>query len=354
MIAATPFVVRGRCKQLASRSCGQSAARELVARSYIHRPPPSRFLRTTQSWIPSRADTAHLNQHYPDRTSTRNMSALPTKKDWSATQYLKFGNERTRPVHDLIAQIAPRISTPNPRIYDLGCGPGNSTKVLLEAFPTARITGMDSSPDMLSKASASLPGIEFVQGDLAAFAPKEGEQVDLFYSNAVFHWLRNPTRIETLTRLFQTLKPGGVLAFQVPDNYHEPSHALMRDVARREDAPWAPFFKDTRIGDFQDKGRPDLDPIEPGAAFYNALAPHAEAVDMWTTKYSHVLKDAPAIVEWVKGTGLQPYLQRIEDEATKKLFLGEYEERLREAYPALVDGKVLLGYPRLFVLAVRK
>lgn len=280
--------------------------------------------------------------------------STPPSKDWSATQYLKFGNERTRPVYDLISQIAPRITTPNPRIYDLGCGPGNSTKVLLDAFPAAHITGMDSSPDMLSKASTALPAIEFVQGDLATFAPKQGEQVDLLYSNAVFHWLRSPTRIETLTRLLSALKPGAVLAFQVPDNYDEPSHALMRDVARRDDAPWAPYFKDTQIGSLEDKGRPDLDPIEPVQEFYNALAPHAEVVDIWTTKYSHVLKDAPAIVEWVKGTGLQPYLQRIEDEEAKRLFLGEYEERLKEAYPELVDGKVLLGYPRLFVLAVRK
>lgn len=316
--------------------------------------PPSRASGNTHTPSYPRPTITRAKPHHPNTTSTRKMSSLPTQKDWSATQYLKFGNERTRPVYDLISQIAPRISNAKPRIYDLGCGPGNSTKVLLEALPNAHITGMDSSPDMLSKATASLPDIEFVQGDLATFAPKQGEQVDLLYSNAVFHWLRSPTRMETLTRLFRLVKPGGVLAFQVPDNYHEPSHALMRQVACPADAPWAPFFKDTRIGDFEDKGRPDLDPIEPVHAFYDALAPHAEVVDMWTTKYSHVLKDVPAIVEWVKGTGLQPYLQRIENEEAKKAFLSEYEERLREAYPALVDGKVLLGYPRLFVLAVKK
>ncbi|KAJ4404416.1 hypothetical protein N0V91_005937 [Didymella pomorum] len=282
------------------------------------------------------------------------MATAPSNKDWNATLYLTFGNERTRPVYDAVNQITQYITTPNPRIYDLGCGPGNSTKVLLDAFPGANVKGMDSSPDMISKARAALPDVQFELGDLATFAPKEEGKADLLFSNAVFHWLRSPTRIETLTRLFKTLKPGGVLAIQVPDNYLEPSHALMRDVAKREDAPWAEYFKNTRIGDLSDKGRPDLDPVEPSHEFYNALAPLAKKVDIWRTTYSHILTDAPAISEWVKGTGLQPYLQRMEDEDVKKQYLQEYQERLDEAYPQLVDGKVLLGYPRLFVLAIRK
>ncbi len=310
---------------------------------------------TTPLWHSTRTIATSFNQQgLTSPTSKRNMST-PGKKDWSATQYLKFGNERTRAVYDLITQIAPRLTTPNPRIYDLGCGPGNSTKVLLDAFPGAQITGMDSSPDMLSKASTSLPETEFVQGDLSTFSPKPDEEVDLLYSNAVFHWLRSPSRIETLKRLFQTLRPGGILAIQVPDNYTEPSHALMRDVGGRTDAAWTPYFKDTRIGSLSDKERPDLDPIEPAREFYDALAPYAEAVDIWTTKYCHVLRDAPAIVEWVKGTGLRPFLQRMEgDEEAQRLFLNEYEKCLQDAYPALVDGKVMLAYPRLFVLAVKK
>jgi trans-aconitate 2-methyltransferase len=287
-------------------------------------------------------------------STIRAMATAPSNKDWNATLYLKFGNERTRPVHDAVNQITQYITTPNPRIYDLGCGPGNSTTVLLDAFPGATVTGMDSSHDMISKARAALPDVQFELGDLATFAPKEERKVDLLFSNAVFHWLRSPTRIETLKRLFKTLKPGGVLAIQVPDNYDEPSHSLMRDVAKRKDAPWAQYFKDTRIGDLGDKSRPDLDPIESSHEFYNALAPHAQKVDIWRTTYGHILKDAPAISEWVKGTGLQPYLQRMEDESVKKQYLQEYQERLNEAYPQLVDGKVLLGYPRLFVLAIRK
>ncbi|KAF2831696.1 S-adenosyl-L-methionine-dependent methyltransferase [Ophiobolus disseminans] len=280
------------------------------------------------------------------------MAAQPEKKDWSATQYLKFGNERTRAVHDLLAQVTPHISSPNPRIYDLGCGPGNSTQALLSAFPSARITGMDSSPDMLSKARATLPDVEFVSSDLSTYKPDQA--ADLLFSNAVFHWLRTDNRIPTLSKLFKNLQPGAVLAIQVPDNYHFPSHTLMRTTACLTNKPWSKYFSSSHIGDTSDSSRPDLDPIEPPSSFYNALSPHASLVNVWRTEYQHVLSDHGAIVEWVRATGLQPYLNCIEDEGAREAFLTEYEERLKGEYERLGDGRVMLGYPRLFVVAVRK
>ncbi|USP76844.1 Trans-aconitate 2-methyltransferase [Curvularia clavata] len=278
------------------------------------------------------------------------------QKDWSASQYLKFGNERTRPVYDLVSQVAPLMPTTSPlRIYDLGCGPGNSTSVLCSAFPNSRVTGMDSSPDMLRRASADFSNqanVDFVSGDVSTFTVSP--DTNLIFSNAVFHWLRQPTRIPSLARLLESLKPGGVLAIQMPDNYHEHSHALMRTVAKLPNQPWSDYFSNTRVGDLSDADRPDLDPIEAPADYYNALLPHAQSINIWRTNYHHVLADASAIVEWVKGTGLQPYLNRIEGENAKKAYLKEYERRLTEKYARLADGKVLLGYPRLFVVAVRK
>jgi trans-aconitate 2-methyltransferase len=278
------------------------------------------------------------------------------EKDWSAIQYLLFNTQRTRPVHDLITQIKSHVTSPIPRIYDLGCGPGNSTSALLSAFPDAKITGMDSSSDMLEKARAdkTLSSVEFVQGDLESFEVGIDSKPDLLFSNAVFHWLRSPTRIPTLLRLFQTLKPGGVLAIQMPDNYSEPSHAAMRDTAVMSDKPWSKFFNAKTIGNLSNANRPDLDPIESPHTFYNELIPHAAHVDIWRTTYSHVLAGAPEIVEWVKGTGLQPFLNQIEDAEAKRAFLEEYEKKVREGYEELGDGKVILGYPRLFVVAVRK
>jgi trans-aconitate 2-methyltransferase len=277
------------------------------------------------------------------------------KNDWSASQYLKFNNERTRAVYDLVSQIIPHVTVQSPRIYDLGCGPGNSTQVLLDAFPGSVITGMDSSPDMLQKARStetlSQDNVNFELGDLSDYKPDAG--ADLLFSNAVFHWLRHASRIPTILRLFEGLYEGGVLAFQVPDNYHEPSHRLMRETASSAHAPWSSSFSTTSIGDLSDTSRPDLDPIETPNEFYDALSPLASNVNIWRTSYQHVLKDAGAIVEWVRGTGLQPFLHRIEDEGTKRKFLEEYQRRLEGEYRELRDGRVLLQYPRLFVVAIR-
>ena len=279
------------------------------------------------------------------------------KKDWSAAQYLNFSNERTRAVYDLITQITPHVTSPSPRIYDLGCGPGNSTMALLSAFSNAHITGIDSSPDMLARARLEVRShtskVNLEQGDISTFtASKSG--ADVLFSNAALQWLRSTSRISTIVRLFSSLRAGGVVAIQVPDNYHELSHALMRDTASMPDVPWTKFFESTRIGDLADAERPDLDPIEAPREWYDALVPHASSMNIWRTNYQHVLADAGAVVEWVKGTGLQPYMNRIKDEDAGNAFLKEYENKLKQAYPELGDGKVLLEYPRLFLVAVRK
>ncbi|KAL7811381.1 S-adenosyl-L-methionine-dependent methyltransferase [Trichoderma gracile] len=257
-------------------------------------------------------------------------------KDWSAAQYLKFAEQRTRPSRDLIAQVP--LAAPK-RIIDVGCGPGNSTEVLAKQWPDAHILGMDSSPNMIETARKALPNLEFTVADLHTYKP-EGP-VDLIFSNAVFQWIDFEHRIPILRRLVESLQPGGVLAFQVPDNHTESSHKAMRAVA--ENGPWS-----ETLG----RLKPSLGPYQTPLELYNGLKPLCLSIDVWHTYYNHPLGGHQEIVEWVKGTGLRPFIDPLEPEH-KERFLAAYLEKLKELYPLCDDGTVLLRYPRLFLVAVR-
>lgn len=257
-------------------------------------------------------------------------------KDWNATQYLKFEDERTRPCHDL----ASRVPFRHPRkIVDLGCGPGNSTAVLASLFPESHLIALDSSADMIEKARTKLPDIQFTVTDLNSFTPSE--PVDLYFSNAVLHWLSSADRVNTMTRLIGSQASGGVFAFQVPDNLDEPSHEAMRQTAAN--GPWA-----KTLGSLQG-GR---DTFQTPREVYDVLKPLCSNIDIWHTTYYHVLDNHQAIVEWLKSSGLKPFIDPLSPEE-RAAFLDAYLNRLKESYPSCNDGKVILRFPRFFMVAVR-
>jgi trans-aconitate 2-methyltransferase len=262
------------------------------------------------------------------------MTARRMTEDWSARQYLKFEDERTRPPRDLLAQVP--LDRPR-RVVDLGCGPGNSTELLIERFPDAEVVGLDSSPDMLTQARNRLPGRTFMQGDLATWLPQE--HTNLLFGNAVFQWV--PDHPAVLQRLLKALPEGGVLAVQMPDNTDEPALALMRKVAA--EGPWKAALAKANAA------RDDLP--RPGG-YYDLLRPLCAHFDVWHIVYNHVMAGPDAIVEWFKGSALRPFLSALEG-AMRDDFAATYAAEIAKAYPARYDGKVLLRFPRLFIVAVR-
>jgi len=256
--------------------------------------------------------------------------------DWNPALYRRYEDERTRPAQELLARVPlPEAA----RVVDLGCGPGNSTELLANRFPAAKVVGTDNSEAMLASARERLPQARFELSDIATWAPQD-QAPNLIYANAALQWV--PDHEQLIPRLFAALAPGGVLAIQMPDNREEPTHRLMRAVAA--EAPWA-----EPIGN-ADRLRTLLLPL---GGYYDLLAPAAARVDVWHTIYQHPMADAAAIVEWVRGTGLKPFVDRLPADLQAS-YLAEYERRVDRAYPVRTDGKRLLAFPRMFIVAQKK
>ena len=221
---------------------------------------------------------------------------------WDPNQYHKFQAERSAPFFDLLALVEVR---PNLKVVDLGCGTGELTRRLVETLPNSHVTGLDSSAQMLEKAkSFSSPNLHFEQGDQAQLT---GEW-DLIFSNAALQWSENHQ--ELIPRLYERLTPGGQIAVQVPSNHNHISHQLYRETASEEP------FKSILNG-FQ-RYAPVLSIDEYARLFFECSA---ENIIAFEKVYAHVLEDADSVVEWISGTALIPYFER----------LGEHKEQFLDA-----------------------
>jgi trans-aconitate 2-methyltransferase len=249
---------------------------------------------------------------------------------WNPDQYLKFSQPRLRPALDLLARLI--LHDPH-RIYDLGCGTGNVTAALLQRWPSAVISGVDSSASMLAQAASALPQVLWQQQSLGQW--EADVPADLIYSNAALHWL--PDHQHLFPRLLASLKPGGVLAVQMPRNFAAPSHTMIADTARA--GPWRGKLESLLTAA----------PVAEPAFYYSLLAPLARTVDIWETEYLQVLSGEDPVKEWTRGTALIPFLERL-SAAERTQFESDYARRLRGAYPRRADGTTLFPFRRLFIV----
>ena len=250
---------------------------------------------------------------------------------WSSEQYLKFKKQRTQPAVDL----AKRIADKNPRaVLDIGCGPGNSTSVLKKAFPEARVVGIDSSPEMIEKAKASCADIEFRLCDITADL-ENLEKYDVIFSNACLQWV--PGHRTLIPALLGKLNNGGVLAVQIPMNYKEPLFVVENEVL--SEPRWGFAGKEIRT-------IATLPPEE----YFNILASCANDFDIWETVYYHRMPSVEAMVEWIKGTNLRPYLNALDAENAKKLE-AEITDRAAKVYTKQENGEYIFKFRRFFFIA---
>ena len=251
---------------------------------------------------------------------------------WDPGQYRRFADERARPFFDLVA----RIGTDAPRsVVDLGCGPGDLTVDLARRWPAAAIVGIDSSAEMIAAAhrGEKRPGVSFAVADLRDWQPDA--RVDVLVCNAVLQWV--PGHLGLLPRWVSWLSGGGWLAFQLPGNFDQPPHAVLREMAASP--RWRPLIGEAELT----RQAGDL------TGYLDVLAGAGCQVDAWETTYLHILHGEDPVVEWVKGTALRPVLAVLDDAETAEL-LAEYRDRMRRAYPPHSFGTVL-PFRRVFVVA---
>jgi trans-aconitate 2-methyltransferase len=263
---------------------------------------------------------------------------------WDPRQYLKFSSERLRPGFDLLAQVG---ELPPGPIFELGCGTGPHARAMAQHWPERTIIAIDKSKPMLAEAAAEPSTVRWLEADIAGWSAPE--PAALVFSTATLQWLEGHERL--FPHLMAQLVPGGVLAVQMPRNFDAPSHALMRATAA--DGSWAARLAPQSTTGTGQGTLLRLDPVKAPQFYYDLLVGLAAGgLDLWETEYLHVLEGADPVLEWVRGSALRPVIEALpRDEAAG--FERAYAARLREAYPRRADGRTLLPFRRLFMIARR-
>lgn len=257
-----------------------------------------------------------------------------TNAEWDPDLYLRFKAERTQPSIDLVN----RIAVENPRtIVDVGCGPGNSTQILKRRWPDAEIVGIDSSPEMIDKAGRDYPDMTWRRMDARELAA-EGS-FDVVFSNAVLQWI--PNHESLVPGLYRLVKPGGVLAVQVPQNQSSAINRALLDTAASK-----------QFQNYTQDAMGSLHYHTPGF-YYDTICQLSDRISMWEISYLHILGRHEELIQWYRSTGMRPFLEKLPTRDLEQAFEAEMLNRCREGYAMQRDGHVLFPFNRLFFLVYR-
>ncbi len=257
---------------------------------------------------------------------------------WDADLYRTFLDVRTRPAKDLLAAI-PSYFDPK-LVYDLGCGPGNSTILLKKRWPNAKVIGTDNSVDMLKKAREDYPEIEFLEMDIEHFSSTQ--KIDCLFSNASLQWCNQHHTL--IPRLIALLAKNGILAIQMPNNFHAATHQAIITILKNY-KPWSSLTEKLRYG-FLEKAFYNV------SEYYNLLSQAGLSdLQLWETEYFVEMDHHTDIFNWIQGTGLRPILSEL-DETDQKLFEKKYNELIANQYPLQQNKKILMPFMRFFMVGV--
>ena len=231
---------------------------------------------------------------------------------WNPDKYQQFKNQRSAPFFDLLKLVDVR---PGMRVVDLGCGTGELTRRMADTLPNCDVLGLDASPQMLERTQEfARPGLRFELGNQTEL----GGEWDLIISNAALQWSEDHEKL--IPDLYQHLALDGQVAVQVPSNHNSTAHLTILKVAGRE-----PFVSALN-------GWTRQSPVLPIEAYAELLfRGEAQEIVVFEKVYPHVLENADAIVEWISGTALLPYFERLGN--LKEDFIDAIRQEMRVAMP---------------------
>lgn len=214
-------------------------------------------------------------------------------------------------------------------ILDLGCGSGELTKAIKDSG--AKTYGIDSSPEMIPKANSNYPEIDFRVMDATGL--DFDFKFDAIFSNAVFHWIKNPEK--AVEKMFENLKDGGriVMEFGGKGNVQNIVEAVKTSLAKRN-LQFHDLWYFPSIGEFAS--------LLENKGFKVTYAEHF-------LRETELADEETGIADWLEMFG-KPFFSEIK-ETERSSFLQEVTEILRPTN--YKNGKWFADYKRIRVIAVK-
>jgi len=167
-----------------------------------------------------------------------------TNTHWNAEVYDRIGTPMRGWAQAVIDDLGLRGGE---TVLDAGCGSGSVTFDLLERLPHGKVYALDSSAEMIEQmnrkiAEAGETRVIAMKADLTNF--ELPEQVDVVFSNAVFHWI--PDDDALFGAVLRATKPGGHMRVQCGGGN------IYAKLGQAWNAAWAGKPFSNHLGEYRD------------------------------------------------------------------------------------------------------
>lgn len=261
------------------------------------------------------------------------------KYNWNAADYDRHSQAQQGWARELIVKLNLRGEE---HVLDVGCGDGKVSAELAASVPDGSVIGVDSSEDMIHRATEKYPCNEYANLSFAVMDAMQltfANQFDVVFSNAALHWV--PDHAKVLAGVAHGLKTGGRILFQMGGEGN-----ASRVIAAMETVQAQPQWR-SHFANFQ------FPYTFHGPDTYRSLLTDAgltpKRLELVPKDMQHA--DRAAFEGWLRTTWL-PYTQQVPEDR-RDAFLTEASTIYLEKTPADADGTVHVAMIRIEVEAVK-